>query len=86
MADSTTASSGDTTATENIILVVDINKDSAEKMSDLLNGVGPKKAQAIVDYRDANGPFLSADELANVPGIGSATVNKNREAIVVSGL
>lgn len=85
IAESTPANATETATAETVILLVDINKDSAEKMSDLLNGVGPKKALAIVEYREANGPFLSADELANVPGIGPSTVNKNRDAIVVSG-
>jgi competence protein ComEA len=83
---SDTTVNADTTATEEIVLFVNINHDSAEKMSDLLNGIGTKKAQAIVEYREANGPFSSADELANVPGIGPATVEKNRDAIVVSEL
>lgn len=70
-------------AEENVVLFVDINQDSAEKMADLLNGVGVKKAEAIIAYRTQNGPFKSADDLLNVPGIGTATLEKNRAAIVV---
>ena len=66
-----------------VVLYVDINNDSAEKMSDLLNGVGLKKAQAIVEYRQANGPFLSVEDLLNVPGICPATLEKNRQNITV---
>ena len=36
------------------------------------------KAAAIVAYRETNGPFRSIDELANVKGIGTKTVEKNR--------
>lgn len=67
-----------------VILYVNINTDSAEKMADLLNGVGLKKAQAIVDYRNEFGPFETVDALTNVPGIGPATVDKNRSAIQIS--
>lgn len=48
-----------------------------------LDGIGESKAQAIVEYRDANGPFASADALTNVKGIGNATVQKNEDRITV---
>lgn len=67
-----------------VILYVNINSDSAEKMADLLNGVGLKKAQAIVDYRNEFGPFETVDALIKVPGIGPATVEKNRAAIQIN--
>ncbi|MFQ3230549.1 ComEA family DNA-binding protein [Reinekea sp.] len=70
-------------AAEEVILFVDINVDSAEKMSDLLKGVGLKKAQAIVEYRQENGPFETVEDLLNVSGIGPATLEKNRSAIKV---
>ena len=72
-----------TSATEAVIIYVDINNDSAEKMSDLLTGVGLKKAQAIVDYRNEFGPFIAVEDLLNVPGIGPATLEKNRAALVI---
>lgn len=79
-AESTTA----TSAAEEVVLFVDINIDSAEKISDLLKGIGLKKAQAIVEYRETNGPFETIDDLLNVKGIGPATLEKNRAAIKVS--
>ena len=66
-----------------VILHVDINTDSAEKMADLLNGVGMKKANAIVSYRQQYGQFKTVDDLLNVSGIGPATLEKNRSAIVI---
>ncbi|WP_058911555.1 ComEA family DNA-binding protein [Entomohabitans teleogrylli] len=57
--------------------MVSINSASAEMLAESLNGVGLKKAQAIVSYREANGPFNSVDELRSVPGIGNALVERN---------
>lgn len=60
---------------------VDVNTATAEQLSEALNGVGESKAEAIIAYREANGPFTHIDELINVRGIGMATVDKNREMI-----
>lgn len=60
---------------------VDINSADATTLAAALHGVGQAKAQAIVDYRQANGPFKSADQLTAVKGIGAATVEKNRDRI-----
>ena len=64
---------------------VDINAASADELSKTLVGVGPAKAKAIVEYRDAKGPFKSADDLKKVKGIGKATIEKNRASISVGG-
>jgi len=63
---------------------VDINTADAETMSAELNGIGLKKAQAIVEYRKKHGPFRSADDLALVKGIGERTVERNRSDIKVT--
>jgi competence protein ComEA len=62
---------------------VNINTADAATLSRELRGIGAKRAQAIVDYRKAHGPFRSADELALVKGIGPAAINKNRADIRV---
>ena len=62
---------------------VDINSADAAQLDKVLVGVGQSKADAIVEYRKANGPFKSADELVNVKGIGLKTVERNRDLIAV---
>jgi competence protein ComEA len=60
---------------------VDINSANAEAIAAALKGVGPQKARAIVAYRHEHGPFKSADDLAMVKGIGTRTVEMNRDSI-----
>lgn len=64
---------------------VNINTADAATLDEVLLNVGPSKAQAIVDYRKTNGAFRSAEQLAMVKGIGLATIEKNRDRIVVGG-
>lgn len=61
---------------------VNINTADAATLAAGLQGVGPAKAEAIIAYRDANGPFKQADDLLNVKGIGQKTLEQNRESIV----
>ena len=61
---------------------ININTASAELIASSLNGVGLKKAQAIVDYRKTFGEFKSASELEDVKGIGAKTIAKNQDVIV----
>jgi len=58
---------------------VNINQADAPTLATELNGIGEKKAQAIVDYRIKNGPFTSIDDLQNVKGISLKTIDKNRD-------
>lgn len=62
---------------------VNINSADAAVMAERLNGIGEKKAQAIVEHREKNGPFKSVDDLKNVSGIGDATLEKNRDLLTV---
>ena len=61
---------------------VNINTAGVEELTQLKR-IGPKYAEKIVAYREANGPFKSADELVNVPGIGPKTLEVNKDIIVV---
>lgn len=61
---------------------VNINTASAEELMSL-TGIGPTKAQAIVDYRTNFGNFTSIDQLTNVSGIGEKTLAKIRDDITV---
>lgn len=61
---------------------LDINAASAEQL-DGLKGIGPAKAQAIVDYRRQHGRFNSVDELAEVPGLGPKIVDGFRRDVTV---
>ncbi len=62
---------------------VNINTASAEELAENLKGLGPKKALAIIEYRDTNGPFFTPEEITNVKGIGPKTLEKNLEDIIV---
>lgn len=66
---------------EGIEVTVNINTATAEELSALLVGIGDKKAEEIVQYRDQHGAFQKPEDLANVKGIGVATVEKNRKRI-----
>lgn len=62
---------------------VNINSADAIELADALDGIGQSKAEAIVAYRDENGPFNSVESLTSVRGIGVATVEKNMENILL---
>jgi len=63
---------------------VNLNTADAAQLQQILVGVGAVKAQAIIDHRNAHGPFASVDELLEVKGIGAATLEKNRERITLN--
>lgn len=60
---------------------VDINHADAIELAARLNGVGPSRAEAIIHYRETQGPFDHPDELVRVKGIGPKTLEKNRQRI-----
>ncbi len=64
---------------------VNINTADARALAEAIQGVGPIKAQAIVKYREAHGPFSSVQELEKVPGIGPATLQRNMGVLSVGG-
>jgi competence protein ComEA len=62
---------------------ININTASADELQ-LLNGVGPSTANAIVQYREQNGAFASVDDLVNVKGVGEKKVAGLAEQVTVS--
>ncbi|MGB9700205.1 MAG: ComEA family DNA-binding protein [Thermodesulfobacteriota bacterium] len=65
-----------------LLLPININKATFEELS-TLPGVGPKTAQAILAFRDAHGPFKSAEDLLQVRGLGPKKLAAIRERITV---
>lgn len=63
---------------------VNVNTASADEIAANLKGIGPSKARLIVEYREANGSFMHADELVKVKGIGIKTIDQNRGMILLS--
>lgn len=60
---------------------VNVNSADAAQIAKELKGVGLAKAEAIVRYRDKNGPFKSADDLRKVKGFGAKMLERNRANI-----
>jgi len=60
---------------------VNINTADAPSIADALQGIGLRKAEAIVAYRNEHGPFKSVDELVNVKGIGAKTLEQLRPRV-----
>ncbi|HRP35127.1 MAG TPA: helix-hairpin-helix domain-containing protein [Gammaproteobacteria bacterium] len=62
---------------------VDINTADAATLARELKGVGPARAEAIVAWRDANGPFRSPEDIVLVQGIGERVLEDNRAILTV---
>ena len=61
---------------------VNINTADSEQLQ-TLSGVGPATAQKIIDYRQSNGRFSSAEDLKDVSGIGDKTFEKLKDDITI---
>jgi competence protein ComEA len=66
-----------------VFAAVNINTATQSEL-EAVKGVGPAKAKAIIQYREANGNFKNVDDLDNVKGFGKASVDKLKEALSVS--
>jgi len=62
---------------------VNINTADAGTLAASIQGVGEKRAQAIVEYRNEYGLFTSVDGLTRVKGIGASIIDKNRDNLTV---
>ncbi len=60
---------------------VNINTADAQSLAAAISGVGLKRAEAIIAYRDKNGPFRSVNELVEVKGVGEKIVEKSRDQL-----
>ena len=64
--------------------LVNINTASIDELRSL-PGIGPRKAEAVVAYRDQNGPFAEIEQITEVRGIGPGIFENIREMITVDG-
>lgn len=74
------AAEPDTTAST--VAPININTADAQELT-ALNGVGEAKAEAIIAWREENGPFEKVDQLLEVNGIGEATLSDIRKRVVL---
>jgi competence protein ComEA len=66
------------------LAAVNINTATKEELV-TLKGIGPTRAQEIIDYRTKNGPFKTVDDLEKVKGIGPGTMKQIKSQITVTG-
>lgn len=62
---------------------INVNQASVEEIAEHLVGIGLAKAEAIVMWRKTNGHFDSVEQLLEVKGIGSATLDKIRDRLTL---
>ncbi|WP_392432010.1 ComEA family DNA-binding protein [Yersinia sp. HM-2024] len=62
---------------------ININDADAEQLAQSLSGIGRKKAEAIVNYREQFGFFTDTEQLLEVPGIGPSFLERNRSKLTM---
>ena len=68
----------------NVLAAVNVNTATQEQL-ETLNGIGPAKAKAIIEYRSKNGAFKTVEDLDKVPGIGAGVLGKIRSDVTLTG-
>ncbi|MDH5479769.1 MAG: helix-hairpin-helix domain-containing protein [Nitrosomonas sp.] len=68
-----------------VFAVVNINTATQTELESL-QGIGPVKAKAIIEYREKNGAFVSKDSLENVDGVGPGTMKQLGKSITVKAV
>jgi len=63
---------------------VDLNTADAATLARELKGIGPARAEAIIAWREANGPFKSPEDIVLVQGIGERVLEDNRAHLTAS--
>ncbi len=66
-----------------VFAAVNINTATQSEL-EMVRGLGPAKAKAIIAYRESNGKFKSLDDLDNVKGFGKASIEKLKEELSVA--
>ena len=64
------------------LAAININTATLQEL-EALNGIGPVKAQAIIDYRNQNGNFKNIEDIKNVKGIKEGEFSKIQDRITV---
>lgn len=68
--------------TEDTLELIDLNHADSETLQQL-PGIGPERAEAIIQYREEHGIFVSTDEVMNVPGIGTEIYEQIKDLVTV---
>ncbi len=79
---STSTASSSISSGANSSSKVRLNSANIEQLMQL-NGVGKKKAEAIIEYRNKNGKFNSVDDFMKIKGVGPALFNKNKAKLAL---
>ena len=61
---------------------INVNNADAGALAQALKGVGARKAEAIITFRELHGPFLTVEEMTQVKGLGKAFIAKNEHRVV----